>query len=108
MIQISYKDRELRCEFEEYDYPHGIGISAVFSDTSGPIGTIKFLSDKADESHSMVSGYSYQELVAKLEKALASRKYDELLGNMFLWQSEIEKLGHQKLSPIYGHIAKAF
>jgi hypothetical protein len=107
MIKIKHKHLTLKCEFEKYDYAHGLGITAVFSNESRPVGMIKFLCDRSDDRYSIVSQLSHQDLIAKLEEALSTNTYDTLLDNMFLWQSEIEKMGHDYLSAIYGNIANA-
>lgn len=108
MIELKHKENTLQCELSEYDYAHGIGVTAIFHNEGSPIGKIKFLCDKSDEQYPQVSKYTYEDIATKLEKALASNVYEELLNNMYLWQSEIEKLGHNTLSPLYGRIANAF
>lgn len=108
MIKLKHKENTLQCELREYDYAHGIGVTAFFYSEGTPVGTIKFLCDKSDDQYPLVSKYGHEDIVAKLEQALASNVYEELLDDMCLWQSKIEKLGHNTLSPLYGRIANAF
>ena len=108
MSYLLFEGMKLEFCLSEYDYAHGIGVKSVFSHDESEVGIIIFLCDKSDDRYDSVSQKSIEELIQALQTGIEKGIFNENIKNMFHWQSEIGKLGHNYSSPIYGQLANVF
>ena len=106
MIKFEYNDSELKCSMENSHYSHGVGINCIFYDDSVPVGQMLLLCDRTRAEYPTIEKYTIPELITLIEKALKSNQLDESLNVMFQWESEKNKIGHQKISPIIIPLSK--
>lgn len=108
MSYLLFEEKKLEFSLSEYEYAHGIGVKSVFSHDRSEVGIIIFLCDKSDDRYDTVSQKSLEELIHALKTGIEKGIFNENIRNMFHWQSEIKKLGHNYASPIYGQLANVF
>jgi hypothetical protein len=108
MSNLVFEEKRLDFSLSKYDYAHGIGIKSVFSNEDAEVGIIIFLCDKSDERYDSVSQKSHEEILVALEAGIKKGIFNENIKNMYHWQAEIGKLGHNYPSPIYGQLANVF
>ncbi|MDO3386901.1 hypothetical protein QWI17_13725 [Gilvimarinus sp. SDUM040013] len=108
MSYLLFEDKQLEFTLSAYDYAHGIGIKSVFFQDRNEVGIIIFLCDKSDDRYDSVCQKSIEDLMQALSVGIEKGIFNENIKNMFHWQSEIGKLGHNYCSPIYGQLANVF
>ena len=91
----------------EYSYDQGIGIDVELSEGGIVIAKIRLLCTSLDGSFDELNQLSSTELFDKVRLAILDGRYDNLVKNSKIWQTEVVKLGYSHVSPLLGNLKLA-
>ncbi|QYJ88418.1 hypothetical protein [Shewanella halotolerans] len=107
-FEFIFKERKFLCYLNWYDWAHGIGVKASFTEEARQIGAIQFLCDKSNEHFEDLISLSKAQIFDALATALVNNRLDSSIQSMIEWQKAVNANGFDKASPIISQLSNAF
>ena len=106
MIEIEEKGYKFRAK--QYDWKLGLGVEIEIYRDSKKVGGVRLLSAEHENDFEKIKRLPLDILLKGALEGFISNRTKTNTEKVLEWQSQIEEMGHNYVSPIYANLASCF